>query len=65
MFQEKLDRNQNADDLAITLWVRSRGKSNDDLLDGPIIYPAELRFPRGVCCRFFEHLLAVLWASVV
>jgi hypothetical protein len=46
LFQEKLERNQNADDLAVTLWLRARGKSGDDF-DGPIIYPAEQRLPRG------------------
>jgi hypothetical protein len=46
LFQETLGRDQNADDLAVTLWLRARGKSGDDF-DGPIIYPAEQRLPRG------------------
>jgi hypothetical protein len=47
LWQDTLSRNQNADDLAVTLWLRSRGKSSDDLFDGPIDYSPALRLPHG------------------
>jgi hypothetical protein len=46
-FTKHSARSQDADDLAVTLWLRPRGKSGDDPFDGPINYPAELRLPRG------------------
>jgi hypothetical protein len=47
IFQEALDRGANADEVAVTLWLRSRGKSDADF-DGPIDYTrGALRLARG------------------
>jgi len=37
MFQARLDRGENADEVAVALWRESRGEKSDNF-DGPILY---------------------------
>ena len=59
LFEEALGTGQDADDVAVTLWLRSRGKSTDDF-DGPIHYP-----DRGVAMSPVDRILADAARAVV